>query len=241
MQKISLNEILDVLYLDELKEIANSFNLPQTGNKNEIIKNLIDKVKPYKDLLEAFKVEELKAICEDLRLPTGKKSDMIFQLTEIIDENLIGTGHIDKKPIKIEYLEPTIDNVLAKLKDLYLSKRKVKTEKDAEEEIGLYLSDFFRDVVSQYNLGGYLGLKIDLDIDNGKVGIEVKYADSFFKNTSEIFRLIGQGVYYQRKRYADNFVIAIAGAEEDLDDPVVREALSFLDSINIKCIGIPIK
>lgn len=239
--KASLYEVLEMLYLDELKDIAYNFNLPQNGTKGQIIKSLIDNVKPWTELIEIMKAEELKVICENLMLKTGKKADMISDLMQIIDGTTTVADSTDAKAVKVEYLEATIDNVLAKLKELTLSQKRVKSEQDAEVEINYYLSEFFKDVMPQYNLGGYLGLKIDLDINDGKVGIEVKFADSFFKSTSEIFRLIGQGVYYQRKKYGDNFVIAIAGTEEDLDEPVIREALTFLSSINIRWIGIPIK
>lgn len=241
MGKTSLHEILDMLYLDELKEIAYSFGLPQNGSKGQIIQNIIDKVPSHTDLIGLLKADELKAICEKLGIKTGKKDDMVTFVLQAIDGDATAAESV-KATAPPEYMEATIDNVIAKIRELTIPKRKVKTEKDAENEIGDCLSEFFRAVMSQYNLGGYLGLKIDLDIDNGKVGIETKLASSLLdKNTSEIFRMIGQGVYYQRKRYGDNFVIAVAGTESDLDYPVIREALSFLSSINIKWVGVQIK
>jgi hypothetical protein len=147
----------------------------------------------------------------------------------------------DSQPSINETLEPTFENVYEKLKECTLSRKKIKTEKDAENEIGDYLSVYFKDVMSQYNLGGYLGLKVDIDINDGIFGIEVKLTDSFFKSTSEIFRLFGQAVYYTKKRYGKNFIVAIAGSPHDLDEPVFREAIAFLNSIDIQYIAIPIK
>lgn len=83
-----------------------------------------------------------------------------------------------------EYREPTFDNVISTFKGFEIAKKFIKNEKDAEKTILNWLSLYFHDVVPQYNLGGYLGLKIDIDINNGKFGVEVKLAKSFMKNTS---------------------------------------------------------
>jgi hypothetical protein len=56
-----------------------------------------------------------------------------------------------------------------------------------------------------------------------------------------LFRVFGQAVYYSKKRYGENFLVAVVGTEYDLDEPVVREAMSFLNSINIKWVGVMMK
>lgn len=240
MEKLSLYEILDMFYLKELKDLANFIGLDSSGNKSDVISTIIQSTN--KDnvlyLFQNLNVEELKIICDNLDIKPGKKDEMISNILSLIDLNI--ETPIVKKEVERLNLEATFENVHRALKECVLQKRRIKSEKDAENDIGDFLSIYFRDVVTQYNLGGYLGLKIDLDINNGQFGIEIKFADSFFKNTSEIFRLIGQAVYYSKKRYGENFIIAIAGTEEDIDEPILREAGSFLDSINIKWVGVKI-
>jgi hypothetical protein len=236
MEKMTITSLLDILYIDELRDICRSYDLRPTGNKPELIQLIVQSVKPVSKIIQDLTAEELKAICSTLDLKSGSKSQMQKELLDIVD--LEKTGAIEAPKEKIE---PTIDNVTSKLKDLIIDKRRIKSEKDAEDQIGDFLSLYFRDVMPQYNLGGYLGLKIDLDINDGKFGVEVKLADSFLKSTSELFRVFGQAVYYSKKRYGENFLVAVVGTEYDLDEPVVREAMSFLNSINIKWVGVMMK
>jgi hypothetical protein len=235
MEKKTIASMLDIFYVDELREICRAYDLQAVGNKVELIELIIHNVTPVSKIIEDLRVEELKTICSSLDLKPGSKAQMQKELFEILD--LERTGLI-KDEVPKEKLEPTADNVISKLKELIIDKRRIKSEKDAEEEIGDHLSMYFRDVMSQYNLPGYLGLKIDLDINDGKFGIEVKLVDSFLKSTSELFRVFGQAVYYTKKRYGENFIVAVVGTPSDLEEPVVREAMSFLNSINIKWIGI---
>lgn len=137
-----------------------------------------------------------------------------------------------------------MENVVSNLQHIVLSRRTIKTEKDAEEDISQYLLNYYRDVMNQYSLGGMLGLKIDVDINDGKFGIEIKLADSLLNkpsSSSEIFRMIGQAVYYSKKRYGPNFILAIVGTKDDIDEPVLREAFSFLESINIRIVPVIIE
>ena len=96
------------------------------------------------------------------------------------------------------------------------------------------LSFIFENVASQYNTGGYRETKVDIDIDNGKFGIELKLAKSLINNTSEIFRLIGQVIYYRRKLYYyNNFLIAIAGTDKEINFPIMIELFEILKDLNI--------
>ena len=50
----------------------------------------------------------------------------------------------------------------------------------------------------------FLALRIDIDINDGQVGIELKLAKE--QNSSSIERLIGEVLYYsKRKSYSFNF------------------------------------
>lgn len=126
------------------------------------------------------------------------------------------------------------------LKRLTIPRRKAQTEEDAQDAIGYHLGEIFEDAVPQYNIGGYLGLKIDIDIGNGKVGVEVKLADSLLDSATEIQRLIGQAVYYHKKRYMGNLIVAVVGRREDLDHPKLKETYWFLEDFDITCVRIPV-
>jgi hypothetical protein len=154
MEKITITSILDILYVDELREICRSYDLAPTGNKSELIQLIVKSVKPVSKIIEELMAEELKVICSTLDLKTGNKAQMQKELLDVLDFEKTESIQVPK-----EKLEPTIDNVTLKLKELVINKRRIKSEKDAKDQIGDFLSLYFRDVMSQYNLGGYLGLK----------------------------------------------------------------------------------
>ena len=106
-----------------------------------------------------------------------------------------------------------------------------------QADIAAFLHLRFDDVSEQYSLGGYFALKIDFDIGNGKIGVELKMAESL-RNPGETQRLIGQAIYYRQRRYGDNLIVGVVGAEEVLRGPAVRETLSFLTELGIGCIPI---
>ena len=237
MRNIPIEDVLDILYVDELKEVVQYLNLNPLGRKKEMIEEIVKTISPINKFFDLLKSEQLKAICSVLGMPPGTKQEMTRGLLEVV--NVEGSQIL--QPILNLNLVPTFENVYGKLKEIVLSRKKIRSEKDAESDIRDNLSLCFRDVVPQYNLGGYLGLKVDLDINDGSFGIEVKLTESFFRNTSEIFRVFGQAVYYTKKRYGNRFIVAIVGTTNDLEEPIFREAASFLNSIGIQHIGIPIK
>ena len=63
-------------------------------------------------------------------------------------------------------------NILKQLQDIY-GKEKVQKE---------------------YNVGGYWGMRCDVDLFDGKIGIELKVAEQL-KKSANVERLIGQAVY----------------------------------------------
>jgi hypothetical protein len=236
MDRISKGKLLDMFRVEELKELSYNLKLDDRGNKNDLIAALI-KV-PVREILELATVEELQFICDNLDLPIGRKAAMIDTVATACDETRVDVTSGHALTDRVNLLDPTMENIVNNLRHIVLSRRTIKTEKDAEEDISQYLLNYYRDVMTQYSLGGMLGLKIDVDINDGKFGIEVKLVDSLLKNSSEIFRMIGQAVYYTKKRYGSNLILAIVGTSDDLDEPVVREAFSFLESINIRIVPV---
>jgi hypothetical protein len=135
---------------------------------------------------------------------------------------------------------PTMQSVYGHMQKLRISRRNVRDERDAHIAIGEHLAEVFETVFDEYPLGGYFASRIDIDIDNGKFGIEVKLAEKLLDSTSEIHRVIGQTVCYQRKRYGANLLVALVGEQRDLDEPTLKEAFSFLRDIGIGAVAVPL-
>jgi hypothetical protein len=65
--------------------------------------------------------------------------------------------------------------------------------------------------------------KIDLDIGNGKVGIELKLARKL-KSRNEVNRLIGQTTMYKNRKYSqNNLIILLVGNTQTYQQPYVQE------------------
>lgn len=91
--------ILELLYLDELKGMTYRFDIPRTGNKEQIIKNIMKKGLLQKDIISSLKVDGLRALCNNLNLKTGKKKeDMTASILQLI-----------KEESAVESEEPTVD------------------------------------------------------------------------------------------------------------------------------------
>jgi hypothetical protein len=163
---------------------------------------------------------------------------MVSGLASLLENG--ATVQTQGEPVQPTYLPPTKEAVMGHLKQLTIPARKAHVEMDAQDAIWDHLAQAFEDVHPQYNIGGYLGLKIDIDIGNGKVGVEVKLADSLLKSATEIHRLIGQSIYYQKKRYMGNLIVAVVARMEDLESPILKETYSFLEGFDIACVRIPV-
>lgn len=71
-------------------------------------------------------------------------------------------------------------------------------------------------VNTEFSVGGHWGMKCDLDLFHGKIGIELKVAEQL-KSASNVERLIGQVVYYMKKQYGNNLIVFIAGKPKEYD------------------------
>jgi hypothetical protein len=89
--------------------------------------------------------------------------------------------------------------------NVIVKKSQYTEEKNVENIISKQLNAEFGKVHQQYSIGGFLGLKCDIDLHDGKVGIEVKLAKLL--TTSSIERLFGQSLYYSRRTYKQNLIV----------------------------------
>jgi hypothetical protein len=77
-------------------------------------------------------------------------------------------------------------------------------------------------------------LKVDIDIEE-TFGIEIKLAKDL-KNASQIHRLIGQAIYYQRRKYKDFLIVLIIGNANELDSPLMTELTDFFEEIDVQSV-----
>jgi hypothetical protein len=131
-------------------------------------------------------------------------------------------------------LSPQVDEVLAFLNTLqHKIKNRQLTSESYVEKISLSaLKQEFEDAHSQFNVGGYFGFKIDIDLFNGGTGIEIKLYNELLNSASNVQRLLGQVLYYSKRRYGKNLIILIVGREEGERNPIIKELKEIICSID---------
>lgn len=118
----------------------------------------------------------------------------------------------------IEAIEEFIPKLNPNLKDGY-------TEKSIQNQLKRHLQDKYVNVVDEYGIEGANATKIDFDIGNGQVGLELKLAKSLFK-TSNLHRLVGQIEDYVSKKYDDeNLIVAVYGEKHHSRERAMLEAI----------------
>ncbi|MBQ4395754.1 MAG: hypothetical protein II825_10740 [Paludibacteraceae bacterium] len=136
-------------------------------------------------------------------------------------------------------------NTFNKLVGMVSTYRKVETFLREELSINLYYSDTEEKVESrisaqlekafgkenvdnQHYVGGNNGLKCDIDLYNGKCGIELKLADQL-DNANNLQRALGQVIYYSHCTYKENdLILLVVGAAAELS-PKLKELKEIID------------
>lgn len=238
---MEIAELLGHFSNEELADALYAARLPVAGTKSERIARLVEAAGPSgidaRTLLDCFSGDALRAACDCAGLRSGRKSEMIDSLVSLL--GALGTASSASSAVSQpprEYLSPTKDAVLQCLRELRVPSRALKSEGDVEEVVAPHLAPRFQAVCQQYSIGGILGLKIDLDIDDGKVGVELKLSDSILGNANEFHRLIGQAIYYDHRRYRGNLIVWVVGRRGDADDPLLRDVFSILEAYRISCV-----
>lgn len=133
----------------------------------------------------------------------------------------------------------TGDEVYEKLENLEVKKAQYTDEKKVEKIIYEQLDVLYKDKVHrQYNIQGFLGLKCDLDIGDGQVGIELKLANQL--STTTIERLLGQVLYYSKRTYKENLIVIVVGLEKEYDQKL-RELKNIIEEQNAKFFYLTVK
>jgi len=221
--------VLQWFTTEDLAEALDTYRLPITGSKAERIRRLTSLGISAAELLDGYTTEVLRDACDRAAIPfTGRKDELIAALIGCS----IAQASVTVAPT---ILEPTRDNVVACLTAIAIPRRKTQFEDEAQALIEAELKTRFELVRGQYSVGGYLGQKIDLDIGNGKVGVELKLGSKLL-GSSEAQRLIGQVTYYSKKRYGKNLVVTVTGSRDELRDSLLSELRSFIEELDIACV-----
>jgi len=101
--------------------------------------------------------------------------------------------------------------------DFKIKSKEYTTEKNVEKILCEELLTKIKKrehIHSQYNIGGFLPLKIDVDLYDGGIGIELKLAKNLDKSI-DIERLLGQIIYYSKRKYDWKLIVLVVGKKEE--------------------------
>lgn len=110
--------------------------------------------------------------------------------------------------------------------NLYYSDSETKVEGRIVKQLEKVLGK--ENVDSQHYVGGNNGLKCDIDLYNGKCGIEIKLADQL-DNANNLQRALGQVIYYSHCTYKeDDLILLVIGNNAELS-PKLKELKEIID------------
>ena len=125
------------------------------------------------------------------------------------------------------------ESVVRSLSRLKITPYQIKSERTVEGLVVDHLKKKYKRVHSQYSVGGNLGLKVDVDV-NESVGIEIKLAKQIESSTANMMRLFGQAVYYSRRKYGkERMLVLIVGNEKYKSSERFKELFKYLDKEDI--------
>ena len=121
------------------------------------------------------------------------------------------------------------ESVVRSLSRLKITPYQIKSERTVEGLVVEHLKKKYKRVHSQYSVGGNLGLKVDVDV-NESLGIEIKLAKQIESSTANMMRLFGQAVYYSRRKYGkENMLVLIVGNERYKNSERFKELFKYLE------------
>ncbi|MBK9246548.1 MAG: hypothetical protein IPM69_00165 [Ignavibacteria bacterium] len=188
------------------------------------------KIKIVKNHLE-FGIEEVKQKRKYKEVSLKISNEWI----KILKDDLDGVDYSKTDLIDLEKIDNdkeipiSTHSVHLALKNLVIPIKQIKTEKIFEKYVAEQLELMFNKehVQRQYNIGGILGLKSDIDVGNGQVGIELKIANNL--SAYEMQRLVGQVIYYKEKFYKNKLLIYIVS--KSTITPDLNELKQFLEEL----------
>ncbi len=132
---------------------------------------------------------------------------------------------------------PSVEDVKNYIRrNVKVSKSQYREEKTVENIIAKQLKEKYgaTNVHQQYSVGGFLGLKCDIDLFDGKsCGIELKLAKQLSEGSAAAKeRLIGQAVYYSRRCYKGKLIVLVVGTKSEYDS-TIKEVRNFLEEFGV--------
>lgn len=225
-------ELLAAFPLQQLGYALVSAGLPGDGTKLERVHRLLDAARSTGHdasiILNRFKAEGLRRVCSQYGIQAPTKELMVRGLSNLLaPEERSLSGH------QAALTRPTLPAVLGHLQRLTLPWRLVRTEAEAEQAIARSLKRHFVGVSTQYSVGGYLGYRIDIDLGDGQVGVEVKLADAVRASSSEAYRTLGQAFVYDRRKYGGRVIVALVGPDSLRHEASLVEVSDLLRSVGV--------
>lgn len=226
---ISINEIENFITLMK-RSSDNRFiskpniNLSKLNTIYFILNNILNSA--YKKNLKSINF----SIKDEFLLNEFEKS--IILNTQLYNLEEIKSFSEKKNEMIIEYkFDNSVGTVYEILDNMIISSDSTYEEKELETDLVSYLERFYgkENVQRQYNIGGFLGLKTDIDLYNGLIGIELKLYNKL--DSSGLQRLIGQVIYYTKRAYKDQFIVFISG--DTNADAKLKEIQNFLKELNV--------
>lgn len=87
-------------------------------------------------------------------------------------------------------------------------------------------------VTTEYAVGGHWKMAIDVDMFNGTYGIELKVAEQLIKSATNVERLLGQVIYYNKRRYHGNMIVLVVGKATEYNS-AIKELVEFIEELGV--------
>jgi hypothetical protein len=236
MPRLSLGDLLSFFPSNDLAKALTRAGLHGGGTKIERVELLRSAAVRSRlsagQVLDYFSAESLRRLATRFGIQATAKEAYIAGLASALTEPF---------PPPAQAVATTIESIRNFIVSLSGSYRSIASEADAECFLASALSDHFADVRTQAPVPGRFGHRIDIDIQNGRFGVEVKLASAITESSSEAYRLLGQAVYYDRRRYAGRLLVVIVGPEELRRHPIVVEVGDLLGVLGVADLYLPVR
>jgi len=240
IQKIIISNFIDLVQKDLANEteISDLINTIERLYKVGILTN--NDIYRLKIEIINSKLKSALALIKTKKKYKSIKLTIEIELLQILEENIkefknenLTFNDIEKISRK-DKIEITPKNVHDVCENLIIHKTKLISESNLEKFISNQIALIFgnEQVHRQFSVGGFLALKTDIDIGNGKVGIELKIADNL--SATDMQRIIGQVVYYKKRFYHNNLLLLIVGKSKI--NPIIKELIDFIEELGVKVI-----
>ncbi len=135
--------------------------------------------------------------------------------------------------------QPTVANVIKYLRRIPAQRYITDdwSESEVEQFFAKQLKKKFAKVATQSLIGGtqYARERIDIDLNNGRLGIEIKLA-GMLRKSNERNRLLGQIDLYLARKYSPNaLLVLIVGSKKSLAHDHIKEIQQIIEYKKVTC------